>query len=86
MATTAYTLLDTWDAVNRHTAVGETDVILSNTGGRVVTWALTSNNVQPSVAVSQGHPLLPYLSQSMRLRDGERLWFAGAGATASLGI
>ncbi|MDK3073803.1 hypothetical protein QO034_11825 [Sedimentitalea sp. JM2-8] len=86
MATTAYTLLDTWDAVNRYTAAGETDVILSNTGGRVVTWTLTTNNLKPAVAISQGHPLLPYLSQAMKLKDGERLWMAGAGATASLGV
>lgn len=86
MTTTAYTLANKWQAGNRYTASGETDIILSNTGGRMVTWALTNNNTKPAIAVSQGHPLLPYQNQTMKLADGERIWIAGAGALASLGV
>lgn len=86
MTTTAYTLANNWQAGNRYIASGETDIILSNTGGRLVNWALTDSNVKPEIAVSQGHPLLPYQSQTMKLSDGERIWFAGSGASASLGV
>ena len=86
MATTAYTLQDNWNADDRYTAIGETDIILSNTGARVVTWTLTNDNQAPAVSVKQGHPILPFRSQAMKLADGERIWFAGSGATASLGM
>lgn len=86
MATIAFSLAAGWDPANRHTATGETDIILSNTGGRVVNWVLTTSDALPTLAASQGHPLLPYQSRAMKLVDGERIWFAGAGATASLGM
>ncbi|MDU9003434.1 hypothetical protein [Sedimentitalea todarodis] len=86
MATTAYSLLADWNAANRYTSSGETDVILSNTSGRVVNWVLTSSDAAPSLSAAQGHPLLPYQSRAMKVLDGERLWFCGAGASVSLGI
>ncbi len=86
MATIAYSLLADWDAANRYTSSGETDIILSNTSGRLVSWVLTSSDAAPALMVSQGHPLLPYQSRTMTLLDGERLWFSGAGAGVSLGV
>jgi len=86
MATTPYTLFANWDAANRHTASGETDIILSNTGGRIVSWVLTTSDTTPTLPIGQGHPLMPFRSRAMKLAAGERIWFAGAGATASLGV
>lgn len=86
MATTAYSLADDWTTQNRFTANGETDIILSNTGSRVVTWSLTDDDTEPSISSKQGHPILPFQNQAMRLKDGERIWIAGANATASLGV
>ncbi|MEP3333849.1 hypothetical protein [Sedimentitalea sp.] len=86
MATTAYSLSADWNAANRYTSSGETDIILSNTSGRVVNWVLTTSDTTPSLGAAQGHPLLPYQSRAMKLLEGERLWFSGAGASASLGI
>jgi hypothetical protein len=86
MATTAYSLVEDWIAQNRYTASGDTDIILSNTGARIVTWSLTDTNAKPQITVKQGHPVLPFQSRAMRLKDGERIWFAGENATASLGV
>ncbi|WP_424986181.1 hypothetical protein [Microbulbifer sp. S227A] len=86
MATTAYDLSADWTAANRYTANGETDVILSNTSGRVVNWVLTNSNATPALSAAQGHPLLPYQSRAMKMLDGERLWICGAAASASLGV
>lgn len=85
MATRAYSLLADWKAANRYTASGDTEVILSNTSGRVVHWMVTTTNAVPSLTALQGHPLMPYQSRTMKLVDRERLWISGDGASATLG-
>ncbi len=84
MTTTTYDLTAGWDATNRYTASGETDVRLCNNGVAPNFWAITTDDTEPTIQVSRGVMVAPGGSDSFILEDGERLWIAGRNSTATL--
>lgn len=83
MASQTFALTDAWDATNRYTASGETDIILSNVGGNSnLQFDLTGDDSPPAQDV--GHRIKAGESRAMTLNDGERLWMRGQ-TTALLG-
>lgn len=85
MASTAFDKLkNTWEAANRFTAAVETDVLVTCTSGHMVRWSITADDTPPTISVGQGHIIAEHDARAMKLKTGERLWLAGAGATATL--
>ncbi|MCG7518842.1 hypothetical protein [Ruegeria sp. Ofav3-42] len=81
MASTVINALDNWDASARYTANGDTDILLSypkdSHRSKLARYVTTMSDDLPTIAVENGHPLLPLDSKPMQLKDGERLWMVG---------
>ncbi|KIC15014.1 hypothetical protein [Leisingera sp. ANG-Vp] len=77
-------LSDSWDVSKRHTAADDQDILLTNTSGYVAYFEITTTDDLPGVHARKAHPVRPGRSVPMQLKSGERLWFAGESASASL--
>lgn len=86
MASTVFNPSATWASGNRFTATTETDIMLSNPSNGVLRWAITADDTAPAISAAFGHPVRPNNSTSMQLMPGERIWFAGANAIATLEV
>lgn len=73
-----------WSSAARYTASGETEIMLSNSGGGLMFWAITAGDTAPTVVVRKCHPLKALQSIAMTLADTERLWIAGANGSAAV--
>jgi hypothetical protein len=86
MASTNYALTQVWSAVNRFAATSDVDIILSNVGGYPVRWELTDSDATPVITPALSHVINPGRSEKMLLLAGERLWMAGEGGSATVGV
>jgi len=87
MTTTVLTVGKLWAAAGRYTASGETEIMLSNTGGGMQRWATTADDTAPTILPNQAHPLPPLTSRAMTLPDTVRLWVVGASkGTAAIEV
>ncbi|WP_037309085.1 hypothetical protein [Ruegeria halocynthiae] len=81
MASTEFNALSDWDTSARYTAIGVTDILLSNPEDRhrskIARYVTTMSDDLPTLAAKLGHPLLPLDSKPMQLKDDERLWMVG---------
>lgn len=84
MVTTVLETKDEWDAAARFTALGDTDAMLSNTGGSTKRFLTTMSDDIPVTPVAHAHPLSARERAPMQLLDGERLWVAGDVGTAAV--
>lgn len=84
MAATPYSLHVNWDATNRITATGDTDVNVTNTGNNMVRWTLTNSDDLPTISPSQAGIIKSQMDKPMTIPNGQRLWLAGLGATATV--
>jgi len=73
-----------WTASNRHTALSDQDILLSNVGGASVRFEITNDDTAPILDAGLGHTIQPGRSLAMQLKSGERLWLTGENAQATL--
>lgn len=87
MTTIVYDLTEAWQASNRITASGNTDLNVSNPedGSNVVRWATTDTDAAPVLPPDKANPIPPLGDKAMQLQDTKRLWLAGRG-TANVEI
>lgn len=81
-------LTNQWNTEHRFEAVIDVDVLIVNTGRRLLHWTHsdTGDDTLPIVAVVDAATLPPGTSQTLRLRLGDRLWFGGDQARFTLEV
>lgn len=76
MPTIRQTLPTSWDASARVDGSTSPNVLISDTQGRRIFFAITSSTTAPAFAVTEGHPIVRGGTQGITLASGEYLWIA----------
>lgn len=76
MPTARQTLPTSWDDSARVDAEADTDVLITDTQGRRIFFAITGDETAPSIPVTQGHAMAPGQTLGLKLAAGEYLWLA----------
>jgi hypothetical protein len=83
MATIEYIVQENWNAGVRYTAVGETEIRITNPpkgDGRSLRWTNSDDDTLPDVDPSICPVVRSGDDDNITLRDGERIWFSGTGS------
>lgn len=73
MPTTRLTLPDHWDATGRITATEDTAIMITETEGKVIYWALTTDETtEPGLFEADGHRIDGFGQQPMILKTAKR--------------
>ena len=87
MATTTYSLTNTWSSSARYTSSGSNDVRVSNPNDNVaIFFTLTNSDSAPSTDPAGSNKLLPGDKETIALSDGDRLWVSGQTGFAALEV
>lgn len=83
MAIATYTVKPNWDPTVRFTATAETEIRITNpsTGDKTsLRWVPTDDDTVPTVDPAVAAEIRNGDKDSITLKSGERIWFAGNGA------
>lgn len=80
------TLTAAWNLERRYPCTGDCVLLLSNPSANDLFVCFTVTDDIPGPPPSHTHRFKPFDREWMRCRQGEIVWFAGAGAMAALTI
>ena len=84
MPSITYKPAASWNASNRHTAISDQDILLSNVSSDTIRFEITVDDATPVLDAALGHSVQPGRSIAMQLKSGERLWLVGDDAQATV--
>jgi len=76
MTTERQTILTGWAVSARIAAASDTAVLIRETEGEDIFWAITVNDTPPSMAVHLGQKIAAGSQASITIASGELLWLA----------
>lgn len=76
MTTERQTIQTEWNSAARITAAEDTAVLIRETEGEDIFWAITDDDTAPSMAVHLGQKISKGDQVSITIATGERLWLA----------